>query len=57
MTVGSTLAKVKAGALAGLRYGGVAVALGELGAQVAKATGHPEIEGPIRAVMTLLGAG
>lgn len=46
---------VKRGALAGLRYGSVAVAAGELGAQLAAATGHPEVEGPLRVLMTLLG--
>jgi hypothetical protein len=46
---------LKRGALAGLRYGGVALAVGEVGAEVAKALGRPEIEGPIRVLLQLLG--
>lgn len=51
--VGATL---KNGALAGLRYGGVALALGEVAAQLAHALGHPELEGPIRFFLKLGGA-
>lgn len=47
--------KVKTGALAGLRYGGVALALGEVAAEAAKLAGSPEIEGPIRVLVKLLG--
>jgi hypothetical protein len=50
-------AKVKGGVLAGLKYGGVALALGEGLAALAKATGHPDAEGPIRAVLQLLNGG
>jgi hypothetical protein len=47
--------RVKNGALAGMRYGAVAMAAGELGAALAKATGHPEVEGPLRVFLNLLG--
>lgn len=52
----SVLGSVKNGALVTLRYGGVALAVGELAAQIAKAAGHPEIEGPIRAFSQFFGA-
>jgi hypothetical protein len=57
LTPGGALAKVKGGVLAGLRYTGVAVAAGEVIAEVAKATGRPEIEGPIRVLITLFRGG
>lgn len=53
VTASSVVEKAKAGALAGLRYGGVAVAAGELAAAVAQAAGRPEIEGPIRVLVSL----
>lgn len=49
--------KVTNGALAGLRYGGVALAAGELAAGIARAQGHPEIAGPIEVVVRLLRGG
>jgi hypothetical protein len=51
----SVVDKAKAGALAGLRYGGVALALGEVAAQLAAALGHPEIAGPVQTLLRLLG--
>lgn len=53
-TPGGALDKAKAGALASLRYGGVALALGEAAAQIASVTGHSEIAGPIQTILTLL---
>jgi hypothetical protein len=53
VTASGIASKAKAGALAGLRYGGVAVAAGELAAAVAQAAGRPEIEGPIRVLVSL----
>lgn len=53
--VDTIVQRVKAGAIAGMRYGAVAMATGELGAALAKATGHPEVEGPLRVLLTLLG--
>jgi hypothetical protein len=55
ITAASVGAKVKAGALASLRYGSVALALGEAAAQVANVAGRPDIEGPIRVLVQLLG--
>jgi len=55
ITPASVAAKARAGALAGLRYGGVALAAGEFVAALAKATGHPEIEGPVRVLITMFG--
>jgi hypothetical protein len=55
VTPAGALAKAKAGAIAGLRYGGVALALGEAAAQLAAVTGHPEIEGPIRMLINAFG--
>lgn len=57
VTPSGAAAKAKDAGLAALRYGGVAVAGGELVAAIAKAAGHPEIEGPIRTVLTLLAGG
>jgi hypothetical protein len=53
-TPGSAMAKAKAGALASLRYGGVALALGEAAAQIAAVSGHAEIAGPIQTLLNLL---
>lgn len=53
-TPGGALDKAKAGALASLRYGGVALALGEAAAQIAAVSGHAEIAGPIQTILTLL---
>ena len=55
VTAAGAVEKVKAGALAGLKFGGVALALGEATAALAGAMGHPEVEGPIRTLLTLLG--
>jgi hypothetical protein len=55
VTTAGAIDKAKAGALAGLRYGGVALALGEAGAEVAKLLGRPDIEGPVRLLIQLLG--
>lgn len=49
--------KVTGGALVALRYGGVAVAGGELAAAVARALGRPEIAGPIEVLTQLLRGG
>lgn len=55
ITPASIGAKVKAGALLSFRYGGVALALGEVAAEAAKLSGLTEIEGPIRVLVKLLG--
>ena|SRR5688572_9739064 len=57
LTPSGALTKVKGGMLAGLRYTGVAVAAGEVIAEIAKATGRSEIEGPIRVLITLFRGG
>lgn len=48
---------VTAGALVGLRYGGVAIASGELVAAAARALGRPEIAGPIEVLLQLVRGG
>ncbi len=55
LTPSGALSKVKHGVLAGFRYGGVALLLGEAAAEIANKTGHPEIEGPLRVLITLFG--
>jgi hypothetical protein len=55
LTPRGALAKVKNGVFASFRYGGVALLLGEVAAEIANKTGHPEIEGPIRLLITLFG--
>jgi hypothetical protein len=49
--------KVTGGALVALRYGGVAVAGGELAAAIARALGRPEIAGPIEVITQLFRGG
>lgn len=46
-------ARAANGAIAGLRYGSVALLVGELGAEVAKIW-RPELEGPARVILSLL---
>ena len=48
-------ATIKNGALTGLRYGGVCLAAGELAAEVLNALGRPDIEGPLRVILQMLG--
>jgi len=54
VTAAGATAKLKGGALAGLRYGSLFLVLGEALAQVAGALGHQEVAGPILTLIKLL---
>jgi hypothetical protein len=49
--------RVTSGALTAFRYGGVAVAAGELAAAAARALGRPEIAGPIEVLVSVFRGG